>query len=155
MNYAEYKSLDVVNGEGTRCSLFVSGCEHNCKGCFNSKALNPNYGKPFTTEVEDRIIADLNDTRIKRQGISLLGGDPLYPANLEAILKLCKRIKSETEADIWLWTGYRRHEAPEGSKAILEYVDVLIDGKFEQDLYDPDLLWRGSSNQNVIYLEKA
>lgn len=153
MNYADYKSVDVVNGEGTRCSLFVSGCEHACKGCFNAKALNPNYGQPFTKEVEDRIIADLNDTRIKRQGLSLLGGDPLYPGNLGAILRLCERVKSETGADIWLWTGYRREEAPEGSEAIFKYVDVVIDGKFEQDLYDPDLKWRGSSNQRIIYME--
>lgn len=152
MNYCNYNSLDVLNGEGTRCSLFVSGCEHNCRGCFNKKALNPSYGDPFTDEVADRIIADLNDTRIKRQGLSLLGGDPLFPGNLEAILSLCERVKRETEADIWLWTGYRAGELPEGSETIMAFVDVLIDGKFEQDKFDPDLKWRGSSNQRVIMM---
>lgn len=152
MNYSGYQSVDVLNGEGTRCSLFVSGCEHNCKGCFNKKALNPNYGEPFTTETEDMIIADLNDQRIKRQGLSLLGGDPLFHSNIEALVKLCKRVKNETEADIWLWTGYTAGELPEGSQTLMAFVDVLIDGKFVEEKKDPDLKWRGSSNQRVIFM---
>ena len=155
MNYGGYNSLDVLNGEGTRCSLFVSGCDHNCKGCFSKHTQNPNYGELYTQELEDQILVDLKDTRIKRQGITLSGGDPLYPANIGALTKLCKRIKAETEADIWLWTGYVAAELPAASEELMSMVDVLIDGKFVQDLYDPELKWRGSSNQNVIYMEKG
>lgn len=152
MNYCGYNSVDVLNGEGTRCSLFVSGCTHNCKGCFSKKTQNPNFGELYTQEVEDMIIADLNDTRIKRQGITLSGGDPMYEDNIGALTKLCERIKSETQADIWLWTGYVLEELPIESNRLMELVDVIVDGRFEQDLYDPDLKWRGSSNQNVIYM---
>lgn len=152
MNYSNYNSVDVVNGTGTRCSLFVSGCSHACKGCFNQKTWSPDSGIPFTKETEDMILADLKDTRIKRQGISLSGGDPLFHSNIPVLTELCERIKRETEADIWLWTGYTFTELPESSERLIELVDVLIDGKFEEDKKDLTLKWRGSSNQNVIYL---
>ncbi|NOI67053.1 anaerobic ribonucleoside-triphosphate reductase-activating protein [Vibrio sp. 99-8-1] len=150
MNYQKYHQVDVVNGEGTRCTLFVSGCEHNCRGCYNKSTQNPNSGHLFTQELEDQIIADLQDTRIKRRGLSLSGGDPLYPSNLDAIYQLVTRVKTECpDKDIWLWTGYVIDELTDKQKSIVELVDVLIDGKFEQDNYDPALLWRGSSNQII------
>lgn len=150
MHYHKYHQVDVVNGPGTRCTLFVSGCEHNCRGCYNKSTLNPTSGHPFTQELEDQIIADLNDTRIKRRGLSLSGGDPLHPANVEAILKLVKRVREECEGkDIWMWTGYELANLTDTQKVVVAYVDTLIDGKFEQDLYDPELLWRGSSNQII------
>ncbi|MCW8346029.1 anaerobic ribonucleoside-triphosphate reductase-activating protein [Vibrio sp. ZSDZ65] len=150
MNYHKYHSVDVVNGEGTRCTLFVAGCEHNCRGCYNKSTLNPNSGHFFTQELEDQIIADLQDTRIKRRGLSLSGGDPLHPANVSAILKLVKRVKTECPGkDIWLWTGYELGELNNYQKGIVEQIDVMIDGQFKEDLYDPELLWRGSSNQII------
>ncbi|MCG7588211.1 4Fe-4S cluster-binding domain-containing protein, partial [Photobacterium sp. OFAV2-7] len=82
MNYLNYYPVDVVNGPGTRCTLFVSGCEHQCRGCYNKNTWRLDCGHPFTQEMEDQIISDLNDTRIKRRGLSLSGGDPLHPANL-------------------------------------------------------------------------
>jgi anaerobic ribonucleoside-triphosphate reductase activating protein len=98
----------------------------------------------------DRIIKDLNDTRIKRRGLSLSGGDPLHPANLDTLLQLVKRVKAECKGkDIWLWSGYLLAEMDEKQRALLSYVDVLIDGKFEQDLADPSLDWRGSANQII------
>lgn len=140
----------MVNGEGTRCTLFVSGCEHNCRGCYNKSTLNPNSGHLFTQELEDQIITDLKDTRIRRRGLSLSGGDPLHPANIGSIYKLVIRVKEECpDKDIWMWTGYTIEELSSEQKAILEHIDVLIDGKFEQDNYDPELLWRGSSNQII------
>lgn len=140
----------MVNGEGTRCTLFVSGCEHNCRGCYNKSTLNPNSGHLFTQELEDQIITDLKDTRIRRRGLSLSGGDPLHPANVGSIYKLVIRVKEECpDKDIWMWTGYTIEELSSEQKAILEHIDVLIDGKFEQDNYDPELLWRGSSNQII------
>jgi len=150
MNYHKYQQVDVVNGEGTRCTLFVAGCEHNCRGCYNQSTLNPNSGHPFTREMEDQIIADLKDERIKRRGLSLSGGDPLHPANLEQIYQLVLRVKTECpDKDIWMWTGYTLTELNAIQQAIVDNIDVLIDGKFEQDNYDPGLLWRGSSNQVI------
>ncbi|MGF1688328.1 anaerobic ribonucleoside-triphosphate reductase-activating protein [Photobacterium japonica] len=150
MNYHNYYQVDVVNGPGTRCTLFVSGCEHNCLGCYNKSTLNPTSGHLFTQEMEDQIIADLNDPRIKRRGLSLSGGDPLHPANVSTVLKLVKRVRDECEGkDIWLWSGYKLGDLTDAQQAVIECVDVLIDGKFEQDLHDPELLWRGSSNQII------
>lgn len=150
MNYHKYHSVDVVNGEGTRCSLFVSGCVHQCKGCYNQATWSPNSGHLFTQQLEDQIIADLQDERIKRRGLSLSGGDPLHPDNVESVLKLVKRVKTECPTkDIWLWSGYEVAQLDEQQMAIIDLVDVLIDGKFEQSLYDPELLWRGSSNQVI------
>ncbi|PNH83423.1 anaerobic ribonucleoside-triphosphate reductase-activating protein [Vibrio diazotrophicus] len=154
MNYHQYHPIDVVNGPGTRCTLFVSGCEHNCKGCYNQSTWSLRSGHPYTQDLEDRIIADLNDTRIPKRGLSLSGGDPLHPQNVSAILHLVKRVKQEcTDKDIWLWTGYLLSELSEAQKQVLEYIDVLIDGKFIKDLADPSLDWRGSSNQVIHYLK--
>ncbi len=150
MNYHQYHPIDVVNGPGTRCTLFVSGCEHQCRGCYNQGTWSPSSGHPFTQQLEDRIIADLNDSRVKRRGLSLSGGDPLHPQNVAAILKLVERVKSECpDKDIWLWSGYLLGELTEAQQAIVEQVDVLVDGKFEQELADPALDWRGSSNQII------
>jgi anaerobic ribonucleoside-triphosphate reductase activating protein len=150
MNYHRYYSVDVVNGEGTRCTLFVAGCVHQCPGCYNKSTWGISSGKPFTQSLEDQIIEDLQDTEIKRQGLSLSGGDPLHPQNVSSILKLVKRVKNECDnKDIWLWTGYKLDELNDEQQAVVDYIDVLIDGKFVQDLADPKLLWRGSSNQII------
>ncbi|CAM4138391.1 MULTISPECIES: anaerobic ribonucleoside-triphosphate reductase-activating protein [Vibrio] len=150
MNYHNYYPVDVVNGLGTRCTLFVSGCIHQCRGCYNQSTWSPSSGHLFTQEMEDQVIADLNDTRIKRKGLSLSGGDPLYPGNLEAIFKLVKRVKEECPGkDIWMWTGYVLAELSEEQQQVVNYVDTLIDGKFEKDLADARLEWRGSSNQVI------
>ena len=150
MNYHRYYPVDVVNGEGTRCTLFVAGCVHQCPGCYNKSTWGINSGKPFTQSLEDQIIKDLQDTEIKRQGLSLSGGDPLHPQNVSAILKLVKRVKTEcNNKDIWLWTGYKLDELTDDQQAVIPYIDVLIDGKFVQELADPKLVWRGSSNQII------
>ncbi|WP_261114951.1 anaerobic ribonucleoside-triphosphate reductase-activating protein [Serratia entomophila] len=154
MNYHQYYPLDVVNGPGTRCTLFVAGCVHQCPGCYNKSTWRLNSGQPFTPALEDRIIADLNDTRVPRQGLSLSGGDPLHPANVPAILQLVKRVRAECPGkDIWLWTGYRLVELDAQQMQVVDRINVLIDGKFVQDLKDPALIWRGSSNQVVHKLQ--
>ena len=154
MNYHQYYPVDVVNGPGTRCTLFVAGCVHQCRGCYNKSTWSLTSGKPFTQEVEDQIIADLQDTLIKRQGLSLSGGDPLHPQNLSAILKLVKRVKTQCpEKDIWVWTGYLLADLTPEQQEVVSYINVLIDGKFVQELYDPALLWRGSSNQVIHKLK--
>ncbi|ASM09974.1 anaerobic ribonucleoside-triphosphate reductase-activating protein [Serratia marcescens] len=150
MNYHQYYPIDVVNGPGTRCTLFVAGCVHQCPGCYNKSTWRLNSGQPFTPALEDRIIADLNDTRVPRQGLSLSGGDPLHPANVPSILTLVKRVRTECPGkDIWLWTGYRLAELDAQQMQVVDRINVLIDGKFVQDLKDPALIWRGSSNQVV------
>ncbi|WP_076408756.1 anaerobic ribonucleoside-triphosphate reductase-activating protein [Shewanella sp. UCD-KL12] len=153
MNYHQYFPVDVINGPGTRATLFVSGCEHQCRGCYNQSTWNPCHGHKFDLQMQQQVIDDLNDTRIKRRGLSLSGGDPLFPENLSAVLALVKRVKQECIGkDIWLWTGYLLDELSPQQQQIIEYVDVLVDGKFEQELADPSLVFRGSSNQLIHYL---
>ncbi|HDI3226578.1 TPA: anaerobic ribonucleoside-triphosphate reductase-activating protein [Vibrio cholerae] len=150
MNYHQYYPIDVVNGPGTRCTLFVSGCVHQCKGCYNQSTWSLSSGHRYPQEMEDKIIADLKDTRIKRRGLSLSGGDPMHPANLSAVLQLVQRVKTECpDKDIWLWTGYTLAELDDSQQALLPYIDVLVDGKFIQEQADPGLEWRGSANQVI------
>ncbi|EJL6979365.1 anaerobic ribonucleoside-triphosphate reductase-activating protein [Vibrio cholerae] len=150
MNYHQYYPIDVVNGPGTRCTLFVSGCVHQCKGCYNQSTWSLSSGHRYTQEMEDKIIADLKDTRIKRRGLSLSGGDPMHTANLSAVLQLVQRVKTECpDKDIWLWTGYTLAELDDSQQALLPYIDVLVDGKFIQEQADPGLEWRGSANQVI------
>jgi anaerobic ribonucleoside-triphosphate reductase activating protein len=105
--------------------------------------------------MEDNIINDLNDTRIKRRGLSLSGGDPLHPANLASVLKLVIRVKTECVGkDIWLWSGYVLAELTEHQQQIVDLIDVLVDGKFEQDKRDPSLVWKGSENQVIHYFNE-
>ncbi|KEY57507.1 anaerobic ribonucleoside-triphosphate reductase-activating protein [Serratia sp. DD3] len=153
MNYHQYYPIDVINGPGTRCTLFVAGCEHQCPGCYNKSTWRLDSGIAFTPQMEAQIIADLNDQRIPRQGLSLSGGDPLHPANVPAILQLVTRVRAEcTGKDIWLWTGYKLEDLDNAQMEIVNQINVLIDGKFVQALKDPALIWRGSSNQVVHQL---
>lgn len=148
MNYIGLNKYDTANGPGIRVSLFVSGCTLCCKGCFNKESWKFNAGLPFTETVKQDIIKELKNPWIS--GFSLLGGDPLEPKLHSEVLDLVKSIKSEVpEKDIWLWTG-RLYE-DEKDNEILNYVDVLIDGPFIQELKDSNLRYRGSSNQKIIY----
>ncbi|NKG29147.1 anaerobic ribonucleoside-triphosphate reductase-activating protein [Erwinia rhapontici] len=150
MNIHQYYPVDIVNGPGTRCTLFVAGCVHECPGCYNKSTWRLNSGLPFTLQMEEQLIADLNDTRIPRQGLSLSGGDPLHPANLADVGRLLRRVQRECAGkDIWMWTGYRLEELSAKQQQVVASVNVLIDGKFIQALKDPALLWRGSSNQVI------
>ena len=153
MNYADIKIADVANGQGVRVSLFVSGCNHHCKGCFNAQAWDFNYGKEFTEEDIDRIIKELDHPYVA--GLSLLGGEPLEYQNQKGLLPLLKKVKEKfPEKDIWCYTGYTYEEiqADPALAAVLPYIDVLVDGRFRQELYSPHLEFRGSSNQRIIRL---
>lgn len=152
MNYCKYIPIDVINGRGTRCTLFVAGCIHHCKGCYNQSTWNPNSGSLFTKVMEDQIINDLLSTRIPLKGLSLSGGDPLLPTNIPSILALVKRVKSETKKDIWLWTGYSVEELKPDQLEVLKYVDVVVDGKYDESLSRPKVPFRGSTNQEIIQL---
>ena len=125
----------------------------NAPVAITKRTWRVNSGQPFTKAMEDQIINDLNDTRIKRQGISLSGGDPLHPQNVPDILKLVQRIRAECPGkDIWMWTGYKLDELNAAQMQVVDLINVLVDGKFVQDLKDPSLIWRGSSNQVVHHL---
>lgn len=153
MNIHQYYPIDVVNGPGTRCTLFVAGCEHECPGCYNQRTWRLNSGVPFTIDMEEQLIADLSDTRIPRQGLSLSGGDPLHPANVPDVLRLVRRVRRACPGkDIWLWTGYTLAELSAAQQQVMAELDVLVDGKFIRALKDPALVWRGSSNQVIHYL---
>lgn len=150
MNYSQYYPTDMLNGEGIRAVLFVSGCSHGCRGCYNKSTWSPRSGSPFTKELEDQIIEDLNDTRIKRDGLTLTGGDPLHENNLLPVLHLIERVREECpDKTIWMWSGYRMDELDEVRRQIVEKVNTFIDGRFEESLHSPDLEWRGSPNQII------
>lgn len=157
MNYGEIKKCDIANGEGVRVSLFVSGCTHRCKGCFNAQTWDFSYGKPYTKETEECIIELLKSSYIK--GFSLLGGEPFEPQNQRALLSLLKRIKTELpDKDVWCYTGYLFDEELLGdSRArcevtdeMLKCIDVLVDGEFVEDMKDVSLAYKGSLNQRII-----
>ena len=162
MNYAVIKKFDIANGPGVRVSLFVSGCRHRCKNCFNSEAWDFGYGKPFREDTVKEIIKALSPLHI--QGFSLLGGEPFEPENQGELAKLLKRIKTELpEKDVWCYTGFLfDSQLLAGSvgdkdtvREMLENTDVLVDGKFVEELKSPDLLFRGSSNQRIIDVKKS
>ena len=138
--------MDISNGEGVRVSLFVQGCRFRCPSCFNMDTWDFDGGKPWSKTVEDTFINLGKQEHI--QGYSILGGECLDPVNLQEVTKLCKRIKEETGKSIWLWSGYT-FEDYISKLEIVNYIDVLIDGQFVQDLADMNLKWRGSSNQKV------
>ena len=157
MNYAEIKNCDIANGPGVRVSLFVSGCTHRCKGCFNEIAWDFNYGKPFTQQTIDEILAMLAPAHIK--GLTLLGGEPFEPQNQPAIVELLRQLRAKyPEKSVWAFSGYLfdrdilagRLGPKELTMEYLSYLDVLVDGPFVQDLKDLTLRFRGSSNQRII-----
>jgi len=150
-NVADYKPFQFVDGEGVRCSLYVSGCPFACDGCFNEAAWSFRYGHPYTSELEDRIIADLANPYV--QGLTLLGGEPFL--NTGICRQLVSRLRGEFGAtkDVWAWSGYTFDElVAEGADklALLAQVDVLVDGRFIRQLHDSALAFRGSSNQRII-----
>lgn len=155
MNYAQIRHYDVANGPGVRASIFVSGCTHNCKNCFNKEAQDFNYGNLYTKEVEDKFMKYVLDDNTK--GVSILGGEPLMQTMDDSLLNLLKRIKKETNKEIWLWSGYTYEEAilSEKRREILDYVDVLVDGRFEEENKSLLIKFRGSTNQRIIDLNKT
>ncbi|MCH5269239.1 MAG: anaerobic ribonucleoside-triphosphate reductase activating protein [Lachnospiraceae bacterium] len=161
MNYAEIKNCDIANGPGVRVSLFVSGCTHHCKNCFNEVTWDFQYGEPFTKEVEDELIAALSPDYIR--GLTLLGGEPMEYENQLGLLPFVQRVRKELPTkDIWCFSGYVFDTEIadmcgkwEVTKELLSCIDVLVDGRFVEDLKDISLRFRGSSNQRIIDVQKS
>lgn len=162
MNYAEIKNVDIANGPGVRISLFVSGCPHHCKGCFNEMAWDFTYGKPYTQETIDYILTLLEPHYIR--GITFLGGEPMAPANQGEVLNTMRQIKEHfPDKDIWLYTGYlydtdivgKMVDALPHTKEILSYIDILVDGPFILEKKNLNLQFRGSENQRIIDMKKT
>ena len=152
MNYLKITKDDLLNGEGVRVTLWVSGCNHHCKNCHNPETWDDKEGQLFAHKAIQEISNELLNPYVA--GLTLTGGDPLYPKNRETIGDLIKEVKRRfPNKNIWLWTGYKWNEIKDLS--FIKYIDVLIDGEFIQDLYSPNLMWRGSSNQNVINVKKS
>lgn len=160
MNYAELKSHDIANGPGVRVSLFVSGCTHHCKDCFNKEAWDFDYGKPFDQSVIDHILELLKPDYIK--GITYLGGEPLDPRNQPGLLELSRKIKETyPQKSIWCFTGYVlekdifSNKLGELTLELLSFCDVLVDGPFIAELKNLRLRFRGSENQRLLDMKKT
>ncbi len=162
MNYANIKNNDIANGPGVRVSLFVSGCTHHCKGCFNEIAWDFAYGEPFTQQTIDSILQMLAPAHIR--GITLLGGEPFEPQNQPALLDLLRQIKAKyPEKSIWCFSGYLfdrdilpgRLGDPQITREMLGLIDVLVDGPFVESKKDLMLRFRGSSNQRIIKVKDS
>lgn len=150
MNYLNILDCDIADGEGIRVVLFVSGCSHHCKGCQNPESWCPKAGKPFTEETKNKLFKLLSREYIC--GLTLSGGDPLYIDNREVLTQLCKEFKEKfPNKTIWLYTGYTYEEIK--NLNIVNYLDVIVDGKFQIDKRDITLPFRGSTNQNIIKLK--
>lgn len=162
MNYATIKPVDIANGPGVRVSLFVSGCTHHCKDCFNEEAWDFHFGNAFTEETQETIIGYLDHDYI--EGLTLLGGEPMEPQNQECLLPFIRKVKSRlTEKTIWCFTGYdfekdvlaRMMAGSEVSRELVSYFDVMVDGKFIAEKKNLSLKFRGSENQRILDVKRS
>lgn len=154
MNYADIRPIDVANGPGIRVSIFVSGCTHHCKECFNPETWDFAYGQPFGEAEIQAIMGHLSKSYIR--GLSLLGGEPFEPQNQAAVLALVERVREAyPDKDVWCYSGYLFEQLAAGkvgehSRALLEQLDVLVDGPFVLERKDLSLRFRGSANQRIL-----
>ena len=150
MRFSKIKLNDIANGVGITLSLWTQGCPHKCKGCFNRETWDFNGGMEFTKADEDYIINIINADNVKRD-LSILGGEPLCPQNIEGVINLCKRFKEEyPDKKIYIWTGYVLENFDTKQAEVLKYIDILVDGMFELDKKNLSLTMRGSSNQRIL-----
>ncbi len=151
MRYNKIRKMDISNGPGVRISIFMQGCHFHCKDCFNSETWDFEGGKEFTDETINRVLELCDKEYIK--GLSILGGEPLHPKNIEGTTRLAKKFKEKfDDKTIWVWSGFLFETV---NKDTLKYIDVLVDGQFKTELFNPTLKYKGSSNQRVIDVQKS
>ena len=152
MHYNLIRKMDISNGPGIRVSIFMQGCTFKCKNCFNKETWDFNGGEEFNEKIIDEVIELCKNPNIK--GLSILGGEPLHPKNIEGTTQLAKKFKEKIpNKTIWIWTGFLYENIE--NKEILNYIDVLVDGRFKEELHNPKLKYCGSSNQRVIDIKKT
>ena len=152
MRYNLIRKMDIANGPGVRVSIFMQGCSFHCKNCFNQETWDFEGGKEFTDDTINKVLELCNKPEVK--GLSILGGEPMHPTNIEGTTKLAKAFKEKyPEKTIWTWTGFKYEDIKD--KDVFNYIDVLIDGQYKDELHDPTLKWKGSSNQRVIDIKES
>ena len=152
MRYNKIRKMDISNGPGIRVSIFMQGCTFHCKNCFNSETWNFNKGIEFTDETINTVLELCSNSHVT--GLSILGGEPLHEKNILGTTKLSKLFKEKyPDKSLWIWTGNLFEDIKE--KEVLNYIDVLVDGRYEDELHDFRLKWCGSSNQRVIDVKKS
>lgn len=153
MRYNKIRKMDISNGPGVRVSIFMQGCAFNCKNCFNKETHDFNGGKEFTEDTINRVLELCNNDNV--EGLSILGGEPMHPSNIEGTTKLAKAFKEKfPNKNLWAWTGFTFDNYLK-NKEVSKYIDVLVDGQYVDELHNPTLKWKGSSNQRVIDVQKS
>ena len=152
MRYNKIRKMDISNGPGVRISIFEQGCTFNCKNCFNPETHDFDGGKEFTDETLNELLGLCDQDYI--EGLSILGGEPMHPKNIDGTLKIAKAFKEKyPEKNLWVWSGYKFENLKD--KEVLKYVNVLVDGQYMDELHNPTLKWKGSSNQRVINVPES
>ncbi len=152
MRYNKIRKMDISNGPGIRVSIFMQGCEFHCKGCFNPETWDFKCGNEFTDETIEKVLDLCNYDHIV--GLTILGGEPMHPVNIEGTTKLAKEFKKRfPKKSLWVWTGFQYEKIKD--KEVFKYIDVLVDGQFKAELFSPKLRWKGSSNQRVIDINET
>lgn len=152
MRYNLIRKMDISNGPGVRVSIFMQGCSFHCKNCFNPETWDFEGGQEFTDDTINKVL-ELSDKK-EVKGLSILGGEPMHPTNIEGTTKLAKTFKEKyPEKNIWAWSGFKYEDIKDND--VFNYIDVLVDGQYKDELHDPTLKWRGSSNQRVIDIKES
>ena len=152
MRYNLIRKMDISNGPGVRVSIFMQGCSFHCKNCFNQETWDFEGGQEFTEDTINKVL-ELSDKK-EVKGLSILGGEPMHPTNIEGTTKLAKTFKEKyPEKNIWAWSGFKYEDIKDND--VFNYIDVLVDGQYKDELHDPTLKWRGSSNQRVIDIKES
>ena len=153
MRYNKIRKMDISNGPGVRVSIFMQGCSFNCKNCFNKETHDFNGGKEFNDSTIERVLELCGNENI--EGLSILGGEPMNPINIEGTTKLAKAFKEKyPNKTVWSWSGYSFDNYLK-DKEVVKYLDVLVDGQYNDDLRNPTLKWKGSENQRVINVQES
>jgi len=153
VRYNKIRKMDISNGPGVRVSIFMQGCTFNCKNCFNKETHDFAGGKEFDDSTIERVLELCDNENI--EGLSILGGEPMHPNNIEGTTKLAKAFKEKyPNKSVWSWSGYS-FDKDLKDKEVVKYLDVLVDGKYDDDLRNPTLKWKGSENQRVINVQES